>query len=137
MPLDNWIGLHDNSDYTKLSRTGNICKRAGIAFDELESSFVDIFGVTKEFKELQSKRIELEIMKCRQLYTNDLSTQVFIELLEEEIDKLKQGNTKGQKLMKVVLWVEHEMGGMAIDATKTTVFDFYNRVNFIVEKNKK
>ena len=136
MPLDNWISLYDNYDLTKLSRTGKICKRVRQVFEDVEYSFIDAVGVTKEFVHMQSLRIELEILKCKQLHSGDFSTQIHIDLLEDEIELLNNSKESGKKLIKLVPWVEHEMG-FKIDKKTTMVSDFYEMVNFIIEKNKK
>lgn len=136
-PVENWIALHDNSDPSKLSRTGKICSRVNKAYERIEGSFIDEFGAGKEFLELQQKKIEIELMKCKQLYSNDLSTQIFIDLLQDEIDLMSNKKTESGKIRKMVPWVEFEMGGMKIDTLTTSTFEFYNRVNFIIEKHKK
>lgn len=133
--MGNWIQLYDNSDPTQLSRTGKICKRAGKIFEDLEYNFIHEFGVNKEFKELQALKIEIEIMKCRQIHTGDRSSQIHIDLMQDQINEINKAKSGNQKLRKLVAWVEFEMGGMAIDTLKTTTFEFYNRVNFILEKN--
>lgn len=120
-----------------MSRTGKTCKRVGKVFQDLEYNFIHEFGVNKEFKELQAIKIEIEIMKCRQIHTGDYSTQIHIDLLQDQIDEINKAKTGNQKLRKLVAWVEFEMGGMAINTTKTSTFEFYNRVNFILEKNGK
>lgn len=135
MPIDNWIGLHDDSDITRLSKTGKICKRANVAYEKIEASFIDTFGAGKDFLLLQQKRIELELMYCKQIHTDDFSTQLFIDLLEKEIKQLTEKNSSLEnKVMNLVPWVESEMH-ISIDTKKTTVFEFYNRVNFIIKKN--
>ncbi len=136
MPVDNWIKLYDNSDPTQLSRTGKICKRIRNVYEEIEYSFIDAVGVTKEFVHMQSLRIDIEIMKCKQIHSNDFSTQIHIDLLQDEIDKIDQSKEQGKKLIKLIPWVEHEMG-FKIDKKNTMVSDFYEMVNFILEKNKK
>lgn len=137
MPLENWIALHDNSDPKQLSRTGEVCKYINKAYERIEDSFIDEFGAGKEFLELQQKRIELELMKCSQIHNGDLSTQIFIDLLEDEINELsKKSENKGGKVRKMIPWVESEMG-FRINAKQTTAFEFYNMVNFIIEKHRK
>jgi len=136
MPVDNWIKLYDNSDPSQLSRTGKICKRVTKAFEDLEYNFIDVFGVTKEFVHMQSLRVDLEVMKCKQIYSGDFSAQIHIDLLEDEIESLGKSKENGKKLIKLIPWVEHEMG-FKIDRKNTMVSDFYEMVNFILEKNKK
>lgn len=136
LPLENWICLHDKSDPTQLSRTGKICKLVNKAYERVESSFIDEFGTGKEFLELQEKRIELELMKCQQIHTRDLSNQIFIDLLEDEIELIESKKTKGDKIRKMIPWVESEMG-LRINTKETSTFDFYYMVNFILEKNRK
>lgn len=135
MPLINWINLNDNKDITQLSRTGKVCRYVNSAYERIEDSFIDTFGAGSDFMYTRSREIEIELMLNKQIQTGDYSTQLFIDLIQDEIDKKNAKKTEGKKLITLIPWVEFEMG-IAIDAKKITVFEFYNKVNFILEKNK-
>lgn len=136
MPINNWIKMYDNNDLTQLSRTGKICKRAGLIFEQLQDEFIDTFGVSEDFIKLQRKRIELELLLCKQVQTGNMSDQFFIDFLQGEIDEMKKYKTAKNSIWDTVPWVEHEMGGMHIDTFKTMVFEYYNRVKFVIKKTE-
>ena len=137
MPLDNWVNVFDDADYSKLSKTGKVCRFVNKAFERIEDDFIKIYGVNKEFLDLQRKKIEVELMRCQQVQTGDYSSQIFIDLAQDEIDKIIAKKSTGEsKIRKMIPFVEHEMGGMRIDRKKTIVIDFYDMVNFISDKNK-
>lgn len=134
MPIENWIKMYDNNDPTQLSRTGKICKRVELIFEKLQDEFIDTFGVSEDFVKLQRKRIDLELLLCKQVQTGNMSDQFFIDFLQDEISEMKRYKTAKNNIWDTIPWVEFEMGGMHINTFTTTVFEYYNRVKFVMKK---
>ncbi len=134
MPSRNWFNMFDNNDLTQLSRNGKVCKRVDEVFERLKDEFIETFGISEDFMKLQRKRIELELLLCKQVQTGNMSDQFFIDFLQDEINEMQQYKTAKNNLWDTVPWVEHEMGGMHIDTFTTTVFEYFNRVKFVMKK---
>jgi hypothetical protein len=128
--------MYDNNDPTQLSRTGKICKRAGLIFEQLQDEFIDTFGPSEDFLKLQRKRIELELLLCKQAQTGNYSDQFFIDFLTDEIEEMKRYKNAKNNIWDTVPWIEHEMGGMHINTFTTSVFEYYNRVKFVIKKTE-
>jgi hypothetical protein len=134
MPSRNWFNMFDNNDLTQLSRTGKVCKHVDEVFERVKDEFMETFGISEDFMKLQRKRIELELLLCKQVQTGNMSDQFFIDFLQDEIKEMQQYKTAKNNLWDTIPWVEHEMGGMHIDTFTTTVFEYYNRVKFVMKK---
>ena len=134
MPIENWIKMFDNNDASQLSKTGAICKRVDLIFEKLQDEFIDTFGVSEDFVKLQRKRIELELLLSKQARTGNMSDQFFIDFLQDEIEEIKKFKTSKNNIWETIPWVEFEMGGMHINTFTTTVFEYYNRIKFVIKK---
>ena len=137
MPIVKWFALYENSDLSQLSRNGKICKRAADIFDKLQTEFIDTFGPAEAFMEIRKKEIELEIMKITQGLTEDFSTQIFIDILQDEIDELKGKIVESVDYYESIMWLGIHAPSIKVDPNTLTVYDYHKYMTTVVKVAKK
>lgn len=93
----------------------------------IQDQLVDAFGVSDTYKRKLKIKIDIEILKLRQLIKNDFSTEIDIKLLQKELLALEKIKQDGD-LMDLKISIENYMK-LKIDFKKISVFEFYKYVN--------
>ncbi len=134
LPAINWIELHETEDFTKISKTGKICKRASQVFDKLRDEVIDTFGASPEYLKLHRAKIELELLKCEKLWTSDRSLQFHIDMQQREVDEMLNRPVKKTDVYQAFIWIKKQ--GININENEVTVFWFYKYLNFLIQEAK-
>jgi hypothetical protein len=93
----------------------------------LQDQLIDAFGVSDTYKRKLKIKIDIEILRLRQLIKNDFSTQIDIEILKKELIALENIKLDGD-LMDLKISIENYMK-LKIDFKEISVFEFYKYVN--------
>lgn len=130
----NWISLTEENDFSFLSKTKKICKRASKVYEKLHDQLINEFGVNEDFLRILKNKIKIELYYCSQIETGDKSNQIFIDILEIQNNDLISKQTKTD-LYESIIAIEKIMG-FKVDVKKISVFDFYKYSRTISNKMK-
>jgi hypothetical protein len=137
LPAVNWISLQTNSDFTQLSRTGKICKRARIVFEKIRDEIIDEFGPSSEFIAIHRASINLELMQSELMRTGDRSLIFFIQIEQKMISDMLAPMGR-VNLYDAMIWIKRQQ--ISFDENKVTTFWFLKYMDHLMKeasKNKK
>lgn len=131
-PVSVWEKIHKTGDLSHLlvkkrEVTESIQKKLEDAWEKMYNEYLDEFGFSDSFKSLKSKEIEIALLKCRLIQTEDRSYETEIEIAELDLLDLQKGISDADfKEAKIV--IEKNMG-FQINMNTTSIRDFYTYLN--------
>jgi hypothetical protein len=135
LPAINWIDLHNTGDYTKLSRTGKICKRVRIVFDKIRDEVIDTFGVSEEFLRIHRANINIELLECELLHTGDNTLKFHIQMEKKILsDFLKPLTGSKNDLFDAMVWIKKQQ--ISFNENEVSTFWFLKYINHLVNQAK-
>ena len=127
--------MHESGDLKKLSRTGKICKRARIVFENIRDQIIDTFGASEEFLKIHRAQIELELLHCELLHTGDKTLNFHIQIEEKIIqDLLKPMTSSSNNLFDAMVWIKKQQ--IAFNENEVSTFWFLKYMNYLVKQAK-
>lgn len=134
LPIYNWFEFQDTSDFSLLLKEGKLNRYKIKAFKTLQNEFIEIFGFDQKTIELFKKKIELQILKNEIILGGDISNQVFVDMLELEIEEHTPKNEGERNYFESVIAVENMMK-FKLNLKETSVFEFYSYIKQIKKQN--
>ena len=108
LPIDNWIRLIEENDYSYLHRKSKKTILNILVFELIQDQIIDNFGVGDDFKKILRNQISMELMAIKQIKTGDYSTQAKIELMglenEQILNILNSDSSKNEAIQKLIQW---------------------------------
>ena len=133
-PMYNWVMLYEETDFSYLSKTGKICKRAASVYEKFQDQLIDTFGINEDLLKIIKNKIKIEILYAEQIETGDKSTGWKIEFLELDNLELQNKQTKTdfyQQTFEIQKHVPYQ-----IDLKTITIFQYYTQKKIIANKVK-
>lgn len=125
--MQNWYMIVNENKINYLYKSKFAKLFINDALTIIQDQLVDAFGVSDTYKRKLKIKIDIEILKLRQLIKNDFSTEIDIKLLQKELLALEKIKQDGD-LMDLKISIENYMK-LKIDFKKISVFEFYKYVN--------
>jgi len=137
MPVANWWKLHEKNDYKQLlkGRKRKVTKHAEQVATKLQNEFIDVFGIDENYASYLRKQIEIELLKIKIAKTGDRSHEVFINMLEIELEDVTK-KEESKSLNGNTIAIEKFMGFKLI-AKEVTVYEYYSYIKAIEKALKK
>jgi flagellin-specific chaperone FliS len=140
LPVWNWWNIHKEGDYKFLIKKywGVLSfitprklkiKLFNKVFEELQSEFIDTFGIDKNYAQYLRKKVEIELLKIKVAKTGDLSHGFMIDVITEELNMYLNKETGGN-FNQGVIAIEKYMGFRLV-VKLTSVFEYYSYVKSI------
>ncbi len=128
--------MQQNSDFTKLSKSGKICKRARGVFENIRDEIVDTFGVSNEFLRIHRTTINIELLKCELLHTGDRTLNFHIQMEEKILqDFMKPFTGNKNDLFDAMVWIKKQQ--ISFNENEVSTFWFLKYMNHLVNQAKK
>jgi len=128
MPVHNWWKLHEKNDFKQLlkNRKHKLTSRKEDVLDLLQNEFIEVFGIDENYSRYLKKQIEIELLKIKIAKTGDKSHQIFIDMLEVELEDVTK-REEGKNLRNNTIAIEKYMG-FKLTAKEVTVYEYYSYV---------
>lgn len=119
-----------------LSKTGKICKRAGIVFEKIKDQIIDEFGASEDFLRIHKANINLELLQCEMLQTGDKSLMFHIEMEEKTISDLLKPliNNSKNDFYDAMVWIKKQQ--ISFDENKVSTFWFLKYMDNLMRQIK-
>ena len=123
LPIDNWIRLIDENDYSYLHKKNKKTILNNLVFELIQDQIIDEFGVGDDFKKILRNQINMELMAIKQIKTGDYSTQAKIELIGLENDQIL--NRQGKVDLYDILIAIENKNHVKLNIKEVSVYEFY------------
>lgn len=136
-----WEGYKEDNDWTHLLRKGKrppilLNKLLGlhwIAIDKIQSSLIDHFGVSENYKKIMEQRIRIENKWMKRFVTGDKTLEILIKAEERELELLESEPVKND--ISEALFTLEKIQGVRYPAKETTMYEFFKLCN-LASNNK-
>lgn len=129
LPVYIWWEMLKKKDYSLLLKWGYYAPNGEKVWERLQNDFIDEFGIDDNFQKILKAQIEIEEYKNNMVLTGDTSDQIFVDILEIELNKLigvkKTGTHRG-----VTIAMEKYLG-FRLNPKTVSTRDYYHYVNEI------
>jgi len=137
LPIHNWWKLNETGDYGYLYKEYREVKDIEpleVLRTKLVDELIENRGISKTFKTILSKEIEIARLQNELVITGDRINNTFINIAKEELRLLNQNQTKEDNIA-MQAYVDSGMGFQVITET-TSVLKFYAYIDLINAKNQ-
>lgn len=136
------VEMYDNLDapiivWEKVNRTGDLSqlliKKVKVdekierqlmdAWEKISNEFVDEFGFSDTFLAMKKKEIEIALLQCKLVETDDRSIETDIEIAEIELESIRK-EISGTHFRDAKIAIEKTMK-FQINMNTTSIRDFY------------
>ena len=131
-PISVWEKIHKTGDLSNLlinkkELTDNLIVKLEAAWEKMYNEYLEEFGFSDSFKDLKNKEVEIALLKCKLIQSDDRSYETEIEIAELELQDLKTG-VSDSDFKDAKIAIEKNMG-FQINMSNTTIRDFYGYLN--------
>lgn len=139
MPIYNWRKINETNDLRWLFPEGKgmiTPKKKTLlseAWEKIFDSFIDTFGISKDFRRVLELRREIIVLKSKSLIYGDKSLNTMIKILNIELERLLKNTEAGVKTFSEVKGYIEKFMGFQLNERTTTVLDYYTYLNLLQE----
>ncbi len=151
LPIWNWNKIKEEEDFRYLLKLDDyfdlpvpdpeVIVELGFLWEKVKDQFTERFGFPDQFKRIEKKRIEIDLLMLDFIITGDIGLQTLIQVkrkqLEGMIKKIQQDSDQPFEEQVVILESHFKL---AIDTHKVSVLRYYSYVNIFeadVERARK
>jgi len=128
MPMFNWVQVITKNDAKFLCKKGKPNRHAKKAYQIIEDSLIDTFGVSDAYKKTLKNNIRIAVLRCDVMITGDRTKLIFIERLEQQNKEIEDSQVKGDIYEAI-----HNLQSRTpyrIDLKLITIFEFYTMIKY-------
>lgn len=131
-PVIVWEKIHKTSDLSHLlvkkkEVDHKLQARLDAAWEKMYNEYLEEFGFSDSFRSLKNKEVEIALLKCQLIQTDDRAFETEIEIAEIELEELKKG--VGESDFKEAKIAIEKNLGFQINMSTTSIRDFYAYLN--------
>ena len=131
-PVYVWEKVHKTLDLTYLlvkrkKVDEKLAKKLNLAWEKMYDEYLQEFGFSEAFLALKKKEMEIALIQCSLILTNDRSFETEIEIAEDELNALKN-NLGASDFMDAKKAIEKNMK-FQINMNTTSIREFYSYLN--------
>jgi CRISPR/Cas system-associated protein Cas5 (RAMP superfamily) len=131
-PVIVWEKVHKTGDLSNLliSKTkinDNLQVKLEAAWEKMYNEYLEEFGFSDSFKSLKNKEIEIALLKCKLIQSEDRSFETEIEIAELELLDIKSEITESD-FKEAKIAIEKNLK-FQINMSTTSIREFYAYIN--------
>lgn len=131
-PVSVWEKIHKTGDLSNLlvkpkKVDDKLQVRLDAAWEKMYNEYLEEFGFSESFKSLKSKEIEIALLKCKLIQTEDRGFETEIEIAELELEDLRMGISESD-FKEAKIAIEKNLK-FQINMSTTSIRDFYSYIN--------
>ena len=140
LPIYYWWEIHETGDVTllmpenKFRITESLVNYCSELWDDIRQQHLDYTGVSQEYSKYLRLIADMSMAKLQYAISNDNWDLFKLELIESELDAIKD-SPKEDNLETKSLIEKHWLNGQRLDPKKTTVKEYYSYIKSLQKQS--